>query len=131
MIGTQPPTIELWINDVPPSMNKIGGHSSHWRYQFHKKKWNDLIGYTLIAVHGRTPLIPTVRVTALLRFPTNRRRDEGNFRMMLEKAMGDILQSGGWLPDDTPDYYRFGEVTIEDEIGPNRTILFIEQEARL
>lgn len=52
----------------------------------------------------------SVEATAVLFFPVARRRDEGNYRWLLEKALGDALVNGGWLPDDTPDRYRFSRV---------------------
>lgn len=67
-----------------------------------------------------------IEVTASLRFPTSRRRDENNHSWLLDKACGDALQNGGWLPDDTPDRYRFVRLTFEEERGPARTRLFIE-----
>ncbi len=66
-----------------------------------------------------------VTANALLRFPTRRRRDEGNFRWLLEKALGDALQNGGWLPDDTPEFYLFGRCQFDPEPGPARTIVTI------
>jgi hypothetical protein len=66
-----------------------------------------------------------VRATAELLFPTARRRDEGNYRTALEKALGDALSPAPskedlahgieplrWLPDDTPDRFTFGAVTF-------------------
>ena len=50
----------------------------------------------------------------MLRFPARRRRDSGNYRVMLEKALGDALVEGGWLPDDTPEHYEFGGVTFTE-----------------
>lgn len=52
--------------------------------------------------------LESVTATAELRFKQRRRRDEGNFRVILEKALGDALVEGGWLADDTADHFRFG-----------------------
>lgn len=65
-------------------------------------------------------------MTASLRFPVKRRRDEGNFRALIEKALGDALQNGGWIPDDTPELYRFGELKFDDKTGPPQTSLLLE-----
>jgi hypothetical protein len=60
-------------------------------------------------------------------FTLRRDRDEGNFRFFLEKALGDALQNGGWLKNDTPDQYRFS--TVDFEIGDQkRTIIRIDYE---
>lgn len=67
-----------------------------------------------------------VRASAVLLFPTQRRRDEGNYRTALEKALGDALAPAPtkeerlhglaplwvWLPDDTPAHFTFGAVTF-------------------
>ena len=47
--------------------------------------------------------LASVKAKATIRFKQRRRRDEGNFRALLEKALGDVLQAGGYLTDDTPD----------------------------
>lgn len=72
--------------------------------------------------------LATVHASASLRFAVRRRRDEGNYRTPLEKALGDALVNGGWLPDDTPEHFRFGGVLIEPDTGPARTIVTIEWE---
>lgn len=67
-----------------------------------------------------------VRATAELLFPAPRRRDEGNYRDSLEKALGDALSPAPtkeervlglkpqhvWLADDTPEHFTFGAVTF-------------------
>lgn len=60
-----------------------------------------------------------------MRFPLQRGRDEGNFRWMLEKALGDALVTGRWLSDDTGGRFSTGAVTFETERGPKRTTLRI------
>lgn len=67
-----------------------------------------------------------VRASAVLRFPKRRRRDEGNFRAPLEKALGDALQHRGIIADDTPDHFTFGELTFDPEPGPSRTTITME-----
>lgn len=71
-----------------------------------------------------------VEVSAVLTFPTNRRRDEGNYRTPLEKCIGDALVNGGWLRDDTPDAFTFGRVKFEVGDAPEtRLILDVEVSA--
>jgi len=52
-------------------------------------------------------------------------RDQGNFRFMLEKALGDALQQGGWLEDDNWDAYQFGNLSYRIEPGVSRTRLML------
>jgi hypothetical protein len=66
-----------------------------------------------------------VVASAELSFPTRRRRDEGNFRTPLEKALGDALVSGGFLNDDTPDHFRVERVLIREEPGEPGTTLVL------
>jgi hypothetical protein len=64
-----------------------------------------------------------IRAEAELTFPTLRRRDEGNFRTPLEKALGDVLVKEGFLTDDTPEQFRMGRVTFAPHKGPAATRL--------
>lgn len=107
-------TVEL---APPSSMNAAG---AHWAKRHRRKRatQGDLAMALLAA--GVPHPIPgdRVRATAELLFPTRRRRDEGNFRTALEKALGDALcphdreSPFRWLSDDTPEHYTFGAVTF-------------------
>lgn len=72
--------------------------------------------------------LKSARAKATIRFKQRRRRDEGNFRVILEKALGDALVEGGWLEDDTSDYYRFGEVTLFAPCSRPETIVVLDYE---
>jgi hypothetical protein len=46
-------------------------------------------------------------------FPTLQRRDQGNFRVLIEKALGDCLTEHEWLEDDAfypVPFYEFGNL---------------------
>lgn len=108
-------------DDCPPSLNHA--HSRHWSYfHRHKRAWQDIFEALLLQVPRR---LAYVHAEASLRFPVRRRRDEGNFRWLLEKALGDALVNGGWIADDTPDYFRTGLLTFEEDAGPKRTTVFL------
>jgi hypothetical protein len=115
---------ELDIPDTPPSLNaaSLGSRGAHMKFHRVKKQWQ---GYLLITfLETKLPKgLFTVHATALLRFPQRRKRDEGNFRFMLEKALGDALQINGHLEDDTPDQFTFGKLTFEEERGTPRTLV--------
>lgn len=107
------PSATIEISPPPTSVNRTRGE--HWnRTRRRKTELERDIGLLLLAAGVPRP-IPGDRVhaTAVLRFPTERRRDEGNFRAPLEKALGDQLQAGGWLTDDTPEHFTFGALTFE------------------
>ena len=116
--------VEVQAPSTPPSFNAVGLHS-HWR-QGHrwKKAWQSDI-WVLLLASGLPKPLRHVEVTARLRFPQKRQRDEGNFRVILEKACGDALVAGGWLPDDSAEHYSFGRVEFEASRGANRTILAV------
>jgi hypothetical protein len=120
---TQMSTATLVCHAVPPSLNKIGSRGkSHWAYTHAKREWQEAIGRLLMA--ERVPRgLGHVHADATLRFPVVRTRDAGNFAWLLDKATGDALKTGGWLTDDTPEYYEFGTVTFDRELGPPCTTL--------
>jgi hypothetical protein len=117
--------IQLDIPDVPPSINKLA--HAHWRKWWKQKKaWQATLEMYLMSMGATRPLPSPVRVHGSLRFAVRRRRDEGNFRALLEKALGDALVNGGWIPDDTPEHFRFGKLSFEEETGQPRTLLTLE-----
>lgn len=118
---------ELSIPQVPPSLNamKLGSRGAAFKFHRHKKEWEGLFQITLLEM--RVPRgLTKVKATASLRFPQRRKRDEGNFRFMLEKALGDVLQSAGHLADDTPDEFNFEALTFEAVAGSPRTTITLE-----
>lgn len=122
-------TAEVWYDDVPPSMNSSGSGYRGNPQAAHrvKKKWEGI--FAVLLMSAKVPRrLTSVHANASLRFPQARRRDEGNYRMLIEKALGDALARGGWIEDDTPDAYSFHELQFEDDKGPKRTTLFLELE---
>lgn len=115
-------SLSIEIANVPKSLNQAGSRGG-WR-AFHrpKKAWQHDIEMLLLAAALPRPLARCV-VTAELRFPQRRDRDTGNFRVLLEKAAGDALVNGGWLPDDTPERYAFEHVAFAATPGPKLTVL--------
>ncbi len=117
--------VTLRIPGIPPSLNQIGWRS-HWAVgRKAKQDWEQWLSIALM--EQRVPKgLKRVEATATLRFKQKRRRDEGNFRALLEKALGDVLQAGGWLADDTPDFYRFGAVTLFAPVPQPETIVLLD-----
>ncbi len=117
--------LSVTYHATPPSLNRVGGRS-HWgQWRREKLKWQQIVEARLLEAQLPRELA-YVQVSAVLRFPTLHRRDEGNYRTILEKVCGDSLVRGGWLPDDTPAWYRFGAVEFEPVRGANRTVLTFE-----
>ena len=104
-------TLTIEIPGTPPSFNAVGLHT-HWTVgRKAKADWQQRCEIMLMK-HKVPRGLDLVTATAMIAHKTRRRRDEGNFRVILEKALGDALTAGGWLPDDTPDHYRFGAVDL-------------------
>lgn len=117
----------LSIPETPVSFNAIG-YRSHWAVgQRHKKQWQEMLSIALMAEAVPRGL-KRATATATIRFKQNRRRDSGNFRVILEKALGDALVEGGWLSDDTADLYGFGELTLFAPVPQPETIVLLDYE---
>ncbi len=116
-----PRVVTLVVADVPPSLNRI--HSRNWRVFYrHKKKWQGAFEGELLAASVPRGL-SHVHAEADLRFRTRQRRDEGNFRWMLEKGLGDALSNGRWIADDTPEFFTTGALTFEATPGSSQTLV--------
>lgn len=128
-------TIVLAIPRTPRSFNAVGARGGYRAFHKEKRAWEDELALTLM-VEGlpQVPQLSHVTASAVLRFKSNRTRDEGNFRVLLEKALGDALRGhpptawpqGRWLPDDDPAHYTFRGVTFSPDLGPARTLLTLE-----
>jgi hypothetical protein len=115
---------------TPPSINQVAVGRAASRgagiaaTRAKKRLQSDLESMLLVERVPRR--LEFVEATACLRFARrSSRRDEGNYRTPLEKALGDALVNGGWLADDTPDTFRFGRLTFDPERGEPRTQLLL------
>lgn len=100
---------------TPQSFNALARVNPH-TYQNWKKHWSPRLAELLEAARLPRPLAH-VRAHGLVCFPDRTQRDQGNFRVLLEKVLGDVLVNGaeelgidGWLEDDNWDYYEFGNL---------------------
>lgn len=112
---------------APPSLNDFGSGNRQMFINL-KKEWEEL--FTFHLEMAKVPLgMESVSVTAKVIFPDNTKvRDEGNIRFMIEKALGDALVSGGWIPDDCfypVRRYTFGQLEAEHRPGINGVVLTI------
>lgn len=104
---------------TPPSLNEL--LYRHWRIERSQKKtWQDTFERLLLA--AGCPEFPRgCFAHAALRFPTRRRRDADNYAAVLSKALGDALVVMAAIPDDTPNWYRFGRLDFDPQLGQART----------
>lgn len=115
--------VVLDLPGTPPSYN-VTAHA-HWqKVRRHKQQWQRDCEIALM--EARVPRgLGSVLVSGRLEFKQRRRRDEGNFRVILEKALGDALVNGGWIPDDTPEHYSFGALELVAPAPRSRTLVTI------
>lgn len=100
----------------PPSLNVAGSGANMHAYQATKHLWQSILS-PLIEEAGLPLGLGRVEVEGTMCFPTRTRRDQGNFRGYLEKALGDALVAGGWLEDDDWTRYEFGALRMAYEKG--------------
>ena len=104
---------------LPKSFNQT--QHAHWAVVRREKQQlqSDL---EIAMLANRVPKgLERVEATAVLLVPDKRRRDTGNWRTPLEKALGDALVRGCFLADDTPDRFSFGELVFQHEPGVRAT----------
>ncbi len=122
----------ITLPQLPPSLNRIGARGNPRMFHRRKKAWQQLLEGELMygTVQDAIPArIERVTVSGRLEFRLHRRRDPVNY-MIVDKALGDALvgdprvwPAGRWLPDDTPDHYRFTELELVSGCDEERTIL--------
>lgn len=117
-------TVLLNLRSTPPSLNAAGRANPQKQGRIKGELQEELEGYLMASALPRG--CSRVEASATLFFPTKRRRDEGNFRWLLEKALGDALTNGRWLPDDTPEHFRFRTLDFEQTAGVRHTIIALE-----
>lgn len=121
----------ITLLQTPPSLNAIGARGNPRMFHRRKKGWQRMLGAEMLVGIAQDAIprrLERVTVSGRLEFETSRRRDEGNYRTLLEKALGDALTSGGFLEDDTPDRYRFERLEIEGPLEQARTVLDLRWE---
>ena len=119
-------TATVGLGYLPQSFNRTA--HAHWSVvRRAKQQLQRDLELVMLGSPGLPRPIPggRVEVTATLIVPDRRRRDAGNFRTPLEKALGDALVNGRWLPDDTPEHYRFRGLAFEVVPGVRATRLHI------
>jgi hypothetical protein len=107
-------------DDTPPSFNEVGHSGNRWNWTRAEKSWRETIE-TLMLSTGFPRDWDHIAVVVRLTFPTKRRRDVVNYRTLLEKATGDALVNGRWIPDDTPEHFFFERIHFEQQTGEPKT----------
>lgn len=123
----QGPKASMLHVGAPPSLNIIGatGSGNRFVYQAVKHAWQSRL-IELMKEEGLPTGLSKVMAEGQVCFPDRTKRDCGNYRYILEKALGDALVEGGWLKDDSWDFYSFGglEYTYQKGVSWTRLMLF-------
>ncbi len=115
---------EIWVAATPPSFNQIGMSGNRWKLAKIVKDWRQMLGMAMIA--ARVPRnCNRVLASAVITFPSRRRRDEENFRPILSKALGDALQDYGAIADDTAEFFHL-DLRLEVQSGVSKTSVCLE-----
>jgi len=105
---------------APDSFNVLAsgaGSGNAMVYANLKANWQEIFT-RLLDESGLPRGLKSVYVEGEITFPDHRDdRDQGNFRVIVEKALGDALEKGGWLPRDSWDHYEFGQLTKRERAG--------------
>jgi hypothetical protein len=111
----------------PPSVNPLvsgAGAGNAQIYAAQKRQWQSLL-IDLLSASGLPRPLERVLVEGEATFPTRQRRDQGNHRFLIEKALGDALVEGRWLRDDSWEQYEFGNLMASYEKGVSATRLIL------
>jgi hypothetical protein len=100
----------------------FGSGANHWTYQKHKRDWQERIRVALRQSTFR--VCSHVLVEGQMCFPNRRVRDQGNYRYLIEKALGDVLKEA-WLADDDWGSYEFGGLAYRYVKGESWTKLML------
>lgn len=103
----------------PPSFNVMAGREV-MIYRNAIKQWADVLR-PLLDSSGLPLGLGRVVVEGEVSFGDGVERDQGNYRVIIEKAVGDALVRGGYLAADTWSRYEFGGLQRRDVPGVSRT----------
>lgn len=107
---------------TPQSLNIHGSTANAHHYQSIKHHWSERLN-ELLEQSGLPRGLSYVLAEGQCCFPDRIKRDQGNFRYLLEKSLGDVLVEGAWLKDDRWENYEFGQLRKTYEKGVAWTAL--------
>lgn len=108
---------------APESFNALAGRDPQvYRQQI--ETWGKVLK-PLLEASGLPKGLGRVMVEGECSFGDAKDRDQGNHRVMIEKALGDALVSGGWLEADTWTRYEFGGLARREDGRRNWTRLML------
>lgn len=113
---------------APMSFNALGS-GDPGVYMTLKKNWQDVLTQRL--EESKLPRgLERVFAEGDITFPDRADRDQGNFRIVIEKALGDALEQGEWLDSDSWEHYEFGGLTQHYVAGESATRIVLFPQAK-
>lgn len=98
---------------APESFNVFA--SGSWQpYQSAKKRWHAVLAPALDK-SGLPGGLAHVLVEGQVSFGDGAKRDQGNHRVVIEKALGDVLVQEGYLATDRWHQYEFGGLQLAED----------------
>lgn len=107
---------------APESFNAFAGRDPNV-YRSMIDRWSPVLS-ELLEASGLPKGLERVEASGEVSFGDATERDQGNHRVIVEKALGDALVRGGWLVSDVWSRYTFGDLRLAED-GSNRTRLFV------
>jgi hypothetical protein len=112
---------------APESFNIFAGRRPEV-YRSQLASWEEMLS-PLLAASGLPKGLDHVLVEGRVSFGNEHEHDQGNHRVILEKALGDVLEADGYLPSDSWDHYEFGGFQREEQPGVSRVELMLFPQA--
>lgn len=119
-------THTIYYDDTPPSFNVVGYRGgNHWAMTKVVKEWRGILGALLLLElqNGLPRDCSRVMARVDLEFPSRRRRDAENYRVIISKALADALVEARVIPDDTAEFFELQAVDVESGDRRRTTIV--------
>jgi hypothetical protein len=117
---------------APPSYNAFGsgrGTGAAAQVGAGIKQSYEKILREKLAESGLPEWLPRVYAIGEVTFPDDREdRDQGNFRVAIEKALGDALETAGYIDRDNWPRYQFGNLSYRSVAGESAIRLLLYDE---
>lgn len=114
-----------WDGAVPPSFNTAGFTGSRWKLTRAVNEWKANIGMLLMVDDVLPPMdveapLEHIRADVMLFFDCKRTRDPENYRVVIFKALGDVLaphdrNAPRLIVGDDPRYFEAGDLELAGE----------------
>jgi len=111
----------ITVAGAPSSVNRGGGgvRAAHWGTAHREKQRWQKVFMDELMVRSVPRKMHACTVDVKLRFKGRYHRDLENYRHPITKPLADALVTGGWLEDDTDDYFKVATFEMEEGAAIN------------